>query len=160
MLSKQYLNIVLRYQIHVRWVYPSAHSPHIAHTGNGRIVHAPPFPGRSRFEKKKKLSFNPFDILTNLVKSENPPVKSTRYLEPYESGEVSRGEIGKFVHVQYYVIILLFVLFDVDLALLFPWAFDFKSLGLLPFINTLIFLAMPLFVVYYAFKEGHMRWMK
>jgi len=116
--------------------------------------------GEGRFEKKKKLSFNPFDILTNLVKSENPPVKSTRYLEPYESGEVSRGEIGKFVHVQYYVIILLFVLFDVDLALLFPWAFDFKSLGFLPFINTLIFLAMPLFVVYYAFKEGHMRWMK
>ena len=88
------------------------------------------------------------------------PVKSTKYLEPYESGEVSRGEIGKFVHVQYYVIILLFVLFDVDMALLFPWAFDFKALGILPFINTLIFLAMPLFVVYYAFKEGHMRWMK
>ncbi len=60
--------------------------------------------------------------------------------------------------IQYIPVILLFILFDVDMVLLFPWAYRFKSLGIVPFVETIIFLVMPLFVVYYAFKEGYMRW--
>ena len=114
----------------------------------------------NRYEPKKKISFRMKDIISNVVKEGTPPVKNTSYLAPYESGEVARGEVGKFVTVQYYVVVLLFVLFDVDMILLLPWAFNFKTLGLVPFLETLIFLAMPLFAVFYAFKEGYMRWMK
>lgn len=114
----------------------------------------------SRYKKDKKISLRPDDIISNMVKERSPPVEDGTYLQTYESGEVAKGEVGKFVTVQYYVIILLFILFDVDMVLLFPWALNFKALGFAPFVETLIFLAMPLFVVYYAFKEGYMRWEK
>ncbi len=106
-----------------------------------------------------KISFRPDDVIRNLSK-EASPVKGSSYTEPYESGEVARGSYQSFVRVQYYVIVLLFILFDIDMALLLPWAFDFKSLGLYPFIETIIFISMPMTVVFYAFKKGYMRWIK
>lgn len=115
---------------------------------------------KKRYDPEGKISFKMEDVLRNAVYENNPPVKDTRYLEPYESGEVARGEIGKFVNVQYYIVILLFALFDVDMALLLPWAFDFKYLGIIPFIETLLFLSMPVFAVFYAMKEGYLRWLR
>ena len=106
-----------------------------------------------------KISFRPDDVIRNLSK-EASPVKGSSYTEPYESGEVARGSYQSFVRVQYYVIVLLFILFDIDMALLLPWAFDFKSLGLYPFIETIIFISMPMTVVFYAFRKGYMRWIK
>jgi len=99
-------------------------------------------------------------ILKKAAYEDAPPGVDQKYLEPYESGEVAREIWGKPSINQYYVVVLLFVVFDVDMLLLFPWAVDFKQLGLIKFIETLIFLAMPLFGVYYAFKHGYMRWLK
>jgi NADH:ubiquinone oxidoreductase subunit 3 (subunit A) len=110
--------------------------------------------------KKPGISLKPSDIIKNLGNSMSPKVQDSRYMEPYETGEVSVGDFGKYVNIQYFVVVLLFVLFDVDMVLLFPWAFDFYHLGVYPFVETIIFLLMPLFAVYYAFKEGHMRWVK
>ena len=87
-------------------------------------------------------------------------MKGSDYTKPYESGEVARGSYKSFVRVQYYVIVLLFILFDVDMALLLPWAFDFKSLGPYAFAETIIFILMPMTVVFYAFRKGYMRWIK
>ncbi len=116
--------------------------------------------GSARTKKPNaKISFRPDDVLINLSK-EASPVKGSHYTEPYESGEVARGSYQSLVRVQYYVIVLLFILFDVDMALLLPWAFDFKGLGLYAFIETLIFICMPLSVVFYAFRKGYMRWIK
>ncbi len=113
-----------------------------------------------RYDSSKKISFKIEDVLRNVANENRPPVKDTRYLEAYESGEVARGEIGKYASVQYYIVILLFALFDIDMALLLPWAFDFKYLGLLPFLETLLFLSMPMFAVYYAMREGYLRWLR
>jgi NADH-quinone oxidoreductase subunit A len=107
----------------------------------------------------KKISLSPSEILKDLSK-EASPVKGSAYTAPYESGEVARGSYNNFVRVQYYVIVLLFVLFDVDMALLLPWAFDFKSLGFYDFMETIVFILMPLTAVYYAFRKGYMRWLK
>ncbi|BAB60282.1 NADH dehydrogenase I chain A [Thermoplasma volcanium GSS1] len=107
-----------------------------------------------------KISLRTEDILKKAAYEDTPPGEDQRYLEPYESGEVAREIWGRPSINQYYIVVLLFVVFDVDMLLLFPWAYDFKSLGLIPFIETLIFLAMPLFAVYYAFKLGYMRWLK
>lgn len=116
--------------------------------------------GARRYDPNGKLSLKFRDILRNLTNSASPPVKDTSYLDPYESGEVSKGKFGSYINIQYYVIILLFVVFDVDMILLFPWAFNFYRLGFTAFVETIIFLLMPLFAVYYAFKEGYMRWLK
>ncbi|MGP6219658.1 NADH-quinone oxidoreductase subunit A [Caldiplasma sukawensis] len=111
----------------------------------------------------KKGPFRPelkvSDVIKNLSR-EGSPDPNSRYTEPYESGEVARGEYNGLVRVQYYVIVLLFILFDVDMALLIPWAYDFKNLGLFPFIETIIFILMPIFSVYYAFRKGYMRWLR
>ena len=82
----------------------------------------------SRYNKDKKISLKPDAVIANLVRERSPPAKDGSYLQTYESGEVSKGDVGKFVTVQYYVIILLFILFDVDMVLLFPWAMNFKAL--------------------------------
>ena len=67
----------------------------------------------SRANRGKKLSFKPSDIIKNLSR-ESSPVSDSSYTETYESGEVSRGSYNSFVRVQYYFVILLFILFDVD----------------------------------------------
>ncbi|MCL4335154.1 MAG: NADH-quinone oxidoreductase subunit A [Candidatus Thermoplasmatota archaeon] len=114
----------------------------------------------SRIRKNNRISLKPSDIIKNLTDSQYPEVKDNSYLEPYESGEVSKGSFGSYVNIQYYAIILLFVLFDIDMLLLFPWAFNFYHLGFMAFMDTIVFLLMPLFAVYYAFKEGYMRWLR
>ncbi|MCL4350014.1 MAG: NADH-quinone oxidoreductase subunit A [Candidatus Thermoplasmatota archaeon] len=119
----------------------------------------PSISGARTKPKGSHISLKPSDILYNLSR-ESAPVKGSRYTEPYESGEVARGSYNNFVRVQYYVIILLFILFDVDMALLLPWAFQFKTLGLIPFIETIIFILMPMTAVFYAFRKGYMRWIK
>ncbi len=113
-----------------------------------------------RYKKKTGISLKISDIISNMANSPSPNVKDQRYLEPYESGEVARGKFGSYVNIQYYVIVLLFVVFDVDMVLLFPWAFNFYNLGWYPFVETIVFMLMPLFAVLYAFKQGHMRWIR
>ncbi len=108
---------------------------------------------------RNKIYLKPSDVIRELAK-ESSPVKGSNYTEPYESGEVARGSYNNFVRVQYYVIVLLFILFDVDMALLLPWAFDFKALGFYDFMETIIFILMPLTAVLYAFRKGYMRWIK
>ncbi len=110
--------------------------------------------------RKNKISLKRKDIVENLAIESNPPAKDDSYLHPFESGEVAHEYEEGNITVQYYAIIFLFILFDIDMLLLLPWAFDFYRLGLFPFIETVVFIAMPLFAVYYAFKMGYMRWMK
>ncbi len=114
--------------------------------------------GEARYDRRKHISLKLNDVMSRLANEGAPPVRDSAYLDPYESGEVSRGYKGNFISIQYYVILLLFILFDIDMILLFPWAFNFKALGFIPFAETIIFLAMPVFVVYYAFKEKYMEW--
>ncbi|WMT53461.1 NADH-quinone oxidoreductase subunit A [Ferroplasma acidiphilum] len=115
--------------------------------------------GGNRY-KKGGIKFNRKEIARNISLEDNPPAEDDSYLQPYESGEVAVEYAEGHITVQYYVIIFLFILFDIDMLLLFPWAFDFYALGIIPFVETLIFMAMPLFVVFYAYKKGYMRWMK
>ncbi len=116
--------------------------------------------GARRYDHDSKPTLKIKDIIRNMADSVNPPVRDRSYTEPYESGEVAKGEFGFHLNVQYYVVILLFVVFDIDMILLFPWAFNFYNLGLSAFLETILFLLMPLFIVYYAFKEGYMRWLR
>ncbi len=110
--------------------------------------------------RPNKISFKTKDIIENLSIENNPPTSDDSYLRPFEGGQVAHEYNEGNITIQYYVIIFLYVLFDVDMLLLFPWAFDFYKLGLFPFIETIIFMAMPFFGVFYAFKRGYMRWMK
>jgi NADH:ubiquinone oxidoreductase subunit 3 (subunit A) len=57
--------------------------------------------------KKPGISLKPSDIIKNLGNSMSPKVQDSRYMEPYETGEVSVGDFGKYVNIQYFVVVLI-----------------------------------------------------
>ncbi len=82
------------------------------------------------------------------------PVKD----EPFECGIASDGISHRSVPVRFYLMALLFILFDVEMAFLFPWAVVFRELGMFGFIEMLIFIAVGGVGFIYAWKIGAMEW--
>ncbi len=79
-------------------------------------------------------------------------------LQSYECGEPTIGLSWVQYNVRYYVFALLFVIFDVEVAFLIPWAIVYKQLGLFALIEMLIFLAILIFGLVYAWKKGVLKW--
>lgn len=82
------------------------------------------------------------------------PVKD----DPFECGIPSEGFTHKPVPVRFYLMALLFILFDVELAFLFPWAVVFRSLGMYGFIEMLVFFVVVGVGFVYAWKIGALEW--
>ena len=78
-------------------------------------------------------------------------------LMPYESGNDPAGEVKRFP-VHFYVVAMLFILFDVDAAFLYPWALIFKELGLFGFVEMMIFMGLLGAGFAYAWKSGAFEW--
>ena len=78
--------------------------------------------------------------------------------DTYECGVETEGDaLGQF-HVRYYVIALLFVLFDVEAVFLYPWAVAYRQLGLFAFVEALIFIAILLVGYVYAWRRKALEW--
>ncbi len=78
----------------------------------------------------------------------------------YECGEVPFGFAWVQYNVRYYIFCLIFVIFDVEVVFLFPWAVVYKSLGFFAFIEMLIFLAILIFGLVYVWKKGALKWVR
>jgi len=78
--------------------------------------------------------------------------------EPFECGMPSEGMSRAPVPVRFYVMALLFILFDVELAFLFPWAVVYRSLGLFGFVEMLVFFVVVGAGFIYAWKTGALEW--
>lgn len=79
-------------------------------------------------------------------------------LMPYESGNLPVGEPRYRFSVKFYIIAMLFVIFDVEAIFLYPWAVVFDGIGLYAFIEMIIFIVI-LFVGYvYAWKKEAFKW--
>jgi len=77
---------------------------------------------------------------------------------PYECGMESTGDPWVQFRVEYYVYALLFVLFDVEVVFLYPWALVWKSLGVAAMAEMAIFLAILGVGLAYAWKKGVLEW--
>ena len=80
---------------------------------------------------------------------------------PYECGIVPVGDAWSQFNVRFYIIALLFVLFDVEAAYLYPWAVKLAALGRagLPFfLEMLVFLGILAFGLGYAWRKGGLKW--
>ena len=77
---------------------------------------------------------------------------------PYECGLESRGDPWVPFNIQYYVYALLFVIFDVEVIFLYPWALVWKSLGPAVFVEMAVFLAILAVGLVYAWKKGVLEW--
>lgn len=75
----------------------------------------------------------------------------------YECGPEPTKQPNK-ISVQFYLMALLFILFDIEIIFMFPWAVDFKILGWFGFIEMILFLSLLILGFVYAWKKGALEW--
>ena len=93
-------------------------------------------------------------LSTFLGPKKSNPVKDS----PFECGFESEGYDKGAMPVRFYVIAMLFIIFDVELAFLFPWAVVFRSLQLFGFLEMLVFFLIVGAGFIYAWKIGALEW--
>ena len=91
--------------------------------------------------------------------------KGGEKLASYECGEVPEGSAWVKFNVRFYIIALIFLIFDVEVIFLFPWSVVFKELsetgfGFLAFIEMFIFMAILLVGLAYVWIKGDLDWVK
>jgi len=77
---------------------------------------------------------------------------------PYESGMVPVGPGRRRISVKFYMIAMLFIVFDVEVVFLYPWAVVFKQLRLFGLIEMVIFLGILIVGYIYVWKKGALEW--
>ncbi len=76
----------------------------------------------------------------------------------YESGVVPFGQAWAQFNVRYYLFALVFVLFEVEIIYLFPWAVIFKQLGRFAFVEAVLFIIILGMGLIYAWRKGALEW--
>ena len=79
-------------------------------------------------------------------------------LSPYECGFEAFEDARMKFDVRYYLVAILFILFDLEIAFLFPWAIVLRELGMFGFLSMLVFLAVLVVGFVYEWKKGALEW--
>jgi NADH-quinone oxidoreductase subunit A len=79
-------------------------------------------------------------------------------LSPYECGFEAFEDARMRFDVRYYLVAILFILFDLEIAFLFPWAVVLDEIGLFGFISMLVFLGILVVGFVYEWKKGALEW--
>ena len=87
-----------------------------------------------------------------------PSRPDAQKLSPYECGFDAFEDARMKFDVRYYLVAILFILFDLEIAFLFPWAAAYQELGLLGFWSAMIFLAILVVGFIYEWKKGALDW--
>lgn len=87
-----------------------------------------------------------------------PRRPSFRKLSPYESGMMPIGPGTRRMSIRFYLVAVLFILFDVEVIFFYPWAVNFRTLGVFGFIEMLVFVGILLVGYIYIWKKGALEW--
>jgi NADH-quinone oxidoreductase subunit A len=87
-----------------------------------------------------------------------PRRPTTRKGQPYESGMQPYGPGTRQVSVRYYLVAVLFILFDIEVVFVLPWAVVFRDLGIPGLIMMIVFLVVLEVAFFYAWKKGALEW--
>ena len=79
-------------------------------------------------------------------------------MAPYESGSPLFQDARVQFPMRYYIIAMLFVIFDIEIVFMFPWAVVFTKLGLLGLVEMAVFIAILVVGFWYAWKKGALEW--
>ena len=79
-------------------------------------------------------------------------------MSPYESGMIPVGDARSRFSVKFYVVAILFILFDIEVVFMYPWAVIFKKLGVFGFVEMMVFIAILLVGFIYVWKKGALEW--
>jgi NADH-quinone oxidoreductase subunit A len=78
--------------------------------------------------------------------------------EPYESGIVSTGSARLRFSAQFYLIAMLFVIFDLEAAFIFAWAIAFREVGWVGYVGVLVFIGVLVAALIYEWRTGALDW--
>lgn len=99
-------------------------------------------------------------IVTTMVATHllGPKRKSKIKLESFECGIESKGNARIPFSIKYFLVAILFVLFDVEVIFMYPWAVNFKELGTTGIWEMLVFMVLLLTGFYYIIRKGALKW--
>ena len=100
-----------------------------------------------------------FSALALVVSAMAGPRRPTRIKsQPYESGMPTLGTARQRVWIRYYLVAVLFILFDIEIIFFYPWAVLFRRLGLFGLIEMVVFVAILLVGYVYIWRKGGFDW--
>ena len=94
-------------------------------------------------------------VLSRLIGVKKP---SAVKLAPYECGMPIIGSAQERFSIKFYIIAMLFILFDIEVVFLYPWAVMFKRLGMFGFMEMGVFISILLVGFVYFWKKGALEW--
>ena len=99
-------------------------------------------------------------LITMLVLSSvlGPKYKTPTKMLPFECGSVSVGGANQRFNVKFYLVAMLFILFDIEIIFMYPWAVELETLGWGGFVAMLSFMAVLLVGLIYVWRKGALDW--
>lgn len=99
-------------------------------------------------------------VVTHTVVTSRRKIRTLKKEENFECGIEVQGNARFPFSIKYFLIAILFVLFDVEVIFIYPWAINFKTADWSVFLEMLIFIGIFLFGFYYIYKKGALDWNK
>jgi NADH-quinone oxidoreductase subunit A len=87
-----------------------------------------------------------------------PKRKSKTKLDPFECGIESQGNARVPFNIKYFLVAILFVLFDVEVIFMYPWAVNFRELGVAGLVEMIVFIVLLMVGFFYIKKKGAFKW--
>lgn len=97
-------------------------------------------------------------VFTNINRWIGPRHPTEEKLSTYESGMEPVRTARERFSVKFYLVAMLFIVFDIEIVFMYPWAVMFRQLGIAGFIDMMVFIAILLVGFIYILKKGALRW--
>ncbi len=97
-------------------------------------------------------------VLVNINRWLGPKRPNEEKLSTYESGMEPVKSARERFSVKFYLVAMLFIVFDIEIVFMYPWAVKFRELGMFGFIEMLVFIGVLLVGYLYIVRKGALRW--
>jgi NADH-quinone oxidoreductase subunit A len=97
-------------------------------------------------------------VFTNINRWIGPKRPSEEKLSTYESGMEPVKTARERFSVKFYLVAMLFIVFDIEIVFMYPWAVKFQELGIAGFVEMMVFIAILLVGYLYIIKKGALEW--
>ncbi|NIO04460.1 MAG: NAD(P)H-quinone oxidoreductase subunit 3 [Proteobacteria bacterium] len=106
------------------------------------------------------VAFGVFVVIVSYLVGQHKPTPSK--MAPYECGVTTVGTSRRRIPIRYYIVAMLFLLFDIEIVFLYPWAVVFRNFkavfGLFVFLEMLVFVGVLIVAYIYIWKKGALEW--
>ena len=102
------------------------------------------------------FAFAVFAIVASALLGQRKPTAIKQ--SPYECGMTTIGPTYRRIPIKYYIFAMLFLLFDIEVVFLYPWAVVFKEFKVFAFVSMAVFIGILLIAYIYIWKKGALEW--